>query len=186
MAGKQQSEWLKEIDDDQNVNGLERLTTTLKNALNKHWFHSQVIQPTTQLFQYNSVTGRYETMFSDTQTITANTANAATSTLTCPAGRSYKVYWATRNNATRAATYTLDAVINGVALALIPDDGQTIAINEARLFFGPSSYLDLGTLGHIVLPYIILQPGDTLTITDTTWVALDGQTTNWIYQERAL
>lgn len=185
MDGKPQSQWLKDVDKDQNLEELHDILKTLQNIPGKRFFVSKVLQPEIDILQYNSISGGFE--FSKGQVQYAiDTGNAATSVLTCAAGEEYRVQSAQRNNGTRVATYKLDAVISGTAYAIIPDDTVAMgAIAEPRHFIlSGGTYFDSAGNGRICIDEVVLREADTLTITDTSWVGGDGQTTIWRYSRR--
>jgi hypothetical protein len=173
MRKENQQQWLREIDNDQNVQGINTLDDTQKDGAGKRWFPSQVIQPGIVLGHYNPSEGRYElvTPYYGEHTLVYDDTSASTYTLTAPAGHRYRVVWFAHFNITRASTITAQATIGGVTAAAFASSvsANTVAIGRWAVAVGGMSSGATNTSPMEV----VLNPGDSITITDTTFVAAD-------------
>jgi len=185
--GKAQAEWLKKIEPDQNVNGLERFIATIKNELGRKWFHSQVLQPTTPTAWYNPTSGRYvlgpHGYFVPGSSYT--TTSQAALTLTCPTSHRYRVYYASCRNATQASTISLSANIGGNAITdmLTPGSTGILTTNVAVGACGAVGDLAGNPSTPITPNEVWLNAGDTLTMTLTTYAAANNTEHIFLFED---
>ena len=184
MSGTPIGKHLERVEDDQSVSGIDRLIATVRSGIGRKWFSSQELKPTIPTMKYNSITGRYEYR-NGNQLVIANGGSAATDVLTCPAGRRYIVRFISSSNDTTDTRYNMAGVIGGTAIDFLitgdATDGTRIAILVGAPFYVP--VLGMATLETAILNPIVLDAGDTLTITQVDYVALDGTVYNYIIEE---
>jgi hypothetical protein len=182
MKHKTQQEWLKDVDIDQNVNGLATLTQTLKNALNKRWFASQVVQPVVYIGTYNHATGKYE-LNSNYQSAILILTDVAVHTLTCPDGFRYKVTFVTSAEggfATR--NFTMSAQLSGITIMMLAASG-VMAVGVPQVLIGsPFCINNAGTFNPAIPNPIVMNPGDSLSVTQAGWIVGDGHSTAFVYE----
>lgn len=169
-AKKDLQQHLKErIEDDQLLLGINALDDTTRTGAERHWAVSQMIQPTAEIGKYDSQTGRI--LISKDIEIGTSTNGAGTATHTITAGaRPLKVHLMTMRNATRNFTWSL--TLNGEIVYINPTVilstikacvvGGVGTITTANQTFGPR--------------YIYVPAGQSLILTDTSFVALDTTT----------
>lgn len=123
-------------------------------------------------------------------TNTAVTTGAAAATLTCAAGHAYKVVFASTKNDTRATTITVVLTPSGGTAATVIDTAantgaQGVAhplIGGMGLMTGVASHLGGGNFNGALW----LQAGDTLTITQGSYVGGDTVEHNFVYEDYTL
>lgn len=98
MKGKRletQAQWLKEIEPDQNIEGIETAILPDLRARFKKWFHSHVIQPTVALARYNPLTGKYELGPEDrnAHTLAFSTTSAQVTDFVITNGQTWEILW---------------------------------------------------------------------------------------------
>lgn len=108
MKGKRletQAQWLKEIEPDQNIEGIETAILPDLRARFKKWFSSHVIQPTVALARYNPITGKYELGPEDrnADTLVTSVVSAATTDFVITDGQTWEIVLLGAQNNTRAS-----------------------------------------------------------------------------------
>ena len=93
MKGKQQQEWLREVDLDQNIQGLEQIEQTIKNEETRKWFLSQMLAGNVAFARYNPVTGFIELGAEDrnAHTFVLSTTSAQNTDFVIPDGQVWEV-----------------------------------------------------------------------------------------------
>jgi hypothetical protein len=107
--GKPQQVWLNEIDEDQNVQGLENIEATLKNETTRKWFLSQVLAGNVDFARYNPVTGRIELGAEDRAVISTvvSSVSAANTDIVIPIGQTWEITGMANRNTTTATGFRL-------------------------------------------------------------------------------
>lgn len=165
---------------EQRMKRLSEATINEKDINN--WFESREIKPTSGIFVYNSTSKRYEFM-RGSQSVTHNTTSAAAATLTCPAGHRYIVKLVNSNDDTTAVSYSVVAAINGTNISLLAD-GNAVGIDERQTLIGAPFFVEAaGTMHAAVMGPIELNAGDSISVTATGFVALDGRSTVFLYED---
>jgi len=183
-TGKTQQEWLRKVELDQNVVGLETIEDTLKNEEFRKWFMSQVLNGTFKMGYYNATTGRFELgAHIPEQTVQYSAVSADANTFTVPAGaRGVKVHVAMTENDTRNYGAVLSGTINGTAVANLFTAAAASATSGRSLVMvgaaGPTGATNLSGLSGP----IVLLPGDSLTMTLNNFVAADTVFHTWIFE----
>lgn len=137
---KTQSEWLRQIDPDQNVTGLGTLVNALKNGVFKKWFLSQLISPVVAIARYNPVTGHLELGPEDRNeyTIYLEGTSAANTDITITNGETWEIWAFMKHNGTQAAYARLFYSADGVNFYPFSCGGAT-GLNLAFAHNGSSS-----------------------------------------------
>lgn len=177
------SSWLEKISRDQNLNQLNELETVIWDTM-RRMFLSMEIKPGLHVGSIDPDTSRaIPGVQSPLSGIHFSTATVAALTLTVPANRRYRVYYAGALNITQVSDVTLTGTINGNALAV------PLVINTAQSQTQFNSVIgingiDFGGVAIVTVPKEIwLEAGDTLTLTCTTFAALDNTEHLFLYQE---
>jgi len=181
MTGIDQSQYLKNVEDDQNVNTIVDIMLTVKNTIGKKYFWSKMLNNFFHFGKYNQSTGRIE-LSNVEQGIATLATDVATHTLTCPANRRYHVKFCSSVEggfATRA--YSLAAVQSGTTVNYLAAGG-VMAVGIAQVLIGtPFCINNAGAFNPAIPNPITLNPGDTLGITMDGLIAGDGHHTYWVY-----
>lgn len=111
-----------------------------------------------------------------------NVASQAGLTLTCAAGRAYKVIFASLSNANRQPTPTLTYTPSGGTAAIYAPATTAIQTASNVLIGGHTVGTGVGG-GYSGPDHIWLQAGDTLTLTDGAFVAADVMRHQFIYED---
>lgn len=187
--GKPQAEWLKNVDGDQNVQGLGSLDDSARNDARRKWFLSQQIVPAVIVGELDTATGKITTSGNKTIPRTSTSVlatSSATHTLTCPAGHAYKVIYASARDETTGPAYTLTYTPNGQTAGVIRTYvGNMIAAKTYALLGGTEILTDPGAgiyYSNINGP-LWMRPGDALVITNANYVALDVCYQLFIYED---
>lgn len=184
MTGIESSKWLKNIESDQNANGIERIWLTIRNELRRKWFVSQSVAPTIKIGEYNSYTGKFEPI-RGSQAIQYSTVSLGTNSLTCPSGHRYIVKYASILNSTTGTGVTLSGSINGSAITLLTYAATVTGVNMVTIGMPFTIDAVAGFFPAIMNP-IELNPGDSLTMTSDGFVALDAMQYVWVYEDVVL
>lgn len=175
--GTPQNVHLKKIEPDQSLDGIQTIDDTVRNDAGRKWFVSQAIQPVMILGGYNANTGRY-LLGSWRDTMVPNsswtTTSAAASTLTCPTGHRYRVYYAGARNASQSTDVTLSGTINGNSWTNFNTDGGSVCntTTTTNVIGGGNQFYDgVNVNGKAAIPELWLNAGDTLTMTLGTYAA---------------
>ena len=189
-----QSEWLKDITKDQNIENLDHITLTRWDGL-RRWFASRILQPTFDMGYYDTSTGSIvlgvpTTTFSDLpreSEIDTSTTSAATYTLTCPAGHRYVVTACGYSNGTRVTAGQLELTKSGgAAKILLKGTTAGLATYVWKLIGAYNSASNAAGFNSSIEGPIILGPGDVLTIRDNSFVAADTMYYYFMYQDVVL
>lgn len=178
--GKQQQEWLRKIELDQNIVGLETIEDTLKNEAFRKWFLSQVLSPTINMGHYNNDTGRI-VLNAAIPGLSFNTAAVATHTLTVPAGSTYRVIAGAFVNNTRNYGGTLTASIGGQAMTFMSSAAGSTTLGRWCIWIGSAGLNASNAYPGIAGP-VVLAAGDTITFTDASFVAGDDMEFYFFYE----
>ena len=165
---------------------LKRLSSLMINEKElNNFFESRKINPTAGVFVYNSITQKYEFANGAQKAVTASAApiDTATTTLTCPANRKWRIRLLTCvDDGFRATSWALTGTISGVSLTLLPDGGNQLAGQSALLIGAPVHVNGAGSL-EPSLSTLEMNAGDTLTITESDFQAGDTWIYTMIYEE---
>jgi len=179
---KGQAEWLKDIEPDQNVIGINTLDETRKDEAGRKYFVSQVLQPGIEFGRYDRNTGKYTLSQYNAMVVSQNVAAQAALTLTNPttSGVFYRVHVAGIMNSTRLSARVLSGTIGGTAITSLAYQGAGLQSRTDILLgsAGPTST----TISSGIAGPIILSPGDSLTLTDGSFVAGDSMLHFFIYE----
>lgn len=188
MTGKPMSEWLNKITDDQNLNDLDEVTLTRLDGL-RRWFASRVLGFNINTGYYDDDNGvvilgpRKATEYDSTPNADYDATSAGARTLTVPAGHKYFLRIACTENDTRAPTLNVVATINAEACVLV-DTGAGSAIQaEINYVVGAAG---ANTNVYSAGTGFWMNAGDTLTITQTNFVAADAVTYSFIFDDYVL
>jgi len=168
----------------------DEFLTTIKNLWantrsGRRMFASREIKPVITVGQYNSQSEKYEP-FLGTEQISIVATSAAAHTLTCPAGKRYKVKFCSSQDDTTAPTsMTLSGTLNGTAVTWLVQgsyDAAQIATLVGSVFGAGTG----GALWSAILLPITLNGGDTLTATAGGFQVADVRSTTFVYEEFVL
>ena len=112
---KNQTEWLKEIEDDQNVLSLDNIGLTRWYGL-RNWFMSKVLQQCFKIGYYDPETGRFvlgSPGDSYTWEMEFTTVSIGTLSVVCPEGYRMDIIDGGAQNATQATNIDVDVTISG-------------------------------------------------------------------------
>lgn len=188
VQGKTMSMWLKEIELDQNLRGIDSLPLTVKNEQGRLWYLSQVLNPELDQGHYDPNDGRYHNgpYVPHTATNYTSAVNNTTQTLTCPASRAYKVTAVGLMNNTTAPQFTsVYTPLGGTASTLTSMGGAGTATNSMNFCIGGVARGGplTETAGEILNGPLWMRPGDTLAVTQTNPVAGDTISILFVYEE---
>lgn len=108
--GQEASKWLRKVDEDQNLSGLNNMDLTLRNGPHKPFFVSQVIQPVVSVGSYDNITGRYEPGSGERGAILieTSTVSAQTTTFLIPAGEVWEIIGIGARDANRVSQWSFE------------------------------------------------------------------------------
>lgn len=145
-------------------------------------FESREIKPVIIMGGYDPNSKKYQLGRTQRMSGSYSTTSAAASTLTVPVGSTYRVVYAASTNGTRNFGVQLSGVIGGQTMTIIFDTGAA-AVTSTKTYavIGASGPGFAATLGGVATP-IVITNGDSLTMTDTAFVASDTKKHIWIYE----
>ena len=189
MNGRSMKDWLRNVFVDQNLNDLEHIDQTVMNGV-RRWFRSQTLIPTLDTGHYDTASGKYtlgppSPSVIDAKNIvtetTVSTASLATVTVTVPAGHAWKMILASNRNSDRAHESTLTYTPNGGVASVFQSQALVLVDSTDSLLGG--SKIGTTITGSTMNGPLWMQAGDTLTITDDTFVAVDDVRKDFIYED---
>lgn len=183
MKPENQAEWLKGIDEDQNLVGLENISTPKRNQGGRRWFLSKLLALRVKLGQYDARSGKI--VLSEFPIPAASydaTTTADALTLTCEAGYDYEVYLAAASDTDNAFVLTLTGTIGGVACGGLPSMTAGVAAGDWGFVIGGVNNLGAAT-DTSLLNSVWLAPGDSLTITIVGFASPDANHKVFLYRK---
>lgn len=170
MKTQPQAEWLKGIDDDQNIVGLENVQNTPKAQAGRKWFLSKVLAPFIKFGHYETRTGkiRLGDWEHAEQILVVDATSAGTSVITCPATYKYRVEFAKVMNSTRAPLPYVEIVKNGATMDFTGIAAATAGIAIPIIGGAENQANQVSMKGPVEL-----YPAETLTLGDDNFVAAD-------------
>lgn len=170
------------IDEKNSPQLLEKLTDLITKEWDKiKFFFSREIKPVVSFGTYNHYTKKIE-FGTGYLKGSYDTTAAATTVLTVTAGQTWRIIYAAMTNGTRNFGVQLSGVIGGVTMTLISDTGAA-AVTSTKVIpiIGGNGPCFATTIPCLAGP-LILRGGDSLTMTDTAYVALDTTKHIWLYE----
>lgn len=162
-------DWLNEFTPDQKLNDLTEVENTVMSGI-RRWFASRILQPNIKYGWYNPETGDIVLGGGSAPPesgMAHTTVSAAALTLTCPANRRYKIYFAGCVNATQASASTGIPVIGGVTPTFALESALNSQTELNTVIPGAGSAVAVDPYAH----YLWLNAGDTFTLTLGTYAA---------------
>lgn len=168
--GKQASQWLAKVTEDQNLESLTPLERVRYDTL-RRLFLSAILQPGITFGQLDPSTNRIALGAGSPVTDSEfTTASVASLTLTCPANRRLRVYYAACVNITQASTSSVTVTIGGNTTSI--PLGATVASLQGAfngVIGAGASDLAAGASSTALLNELWLEAGDSMTLTCDTF-----------------